>query len=231
MGYDVKIRIARAAERLFGKATRGSAPIYDADTRVAQAMESAVSELGDVTTMLANFETRIAALEGSSCLMLITAKIDNVATQGITVTAVKGTKTYTATTDNLGVATLHVAPGTYTISGNFDPATYYDITTATITISEHEKKTADVTAKAIALSTVSVKTQPTKTTYIVGETFDPTGTVLLATYNNEATEDVTTGYTYEPTTAFVEGDIGSKTITYTYGGKTCTTTVTVSAGE
>lgn len=225
--YSAGIRIARAVERLFGKQVRGTAPIYNAKDRTAQALELATNQLGDITTLLTNLDARVSALEGTSCLMLITVKVDDVATAGITVKAVSGTKEYTAVSDNTGVAILHTAPGTYLVSGVFDPSQYHDMTTTTITISEHEKKEGVVTAASgVGVVSIVVKEQPTKLTYTVGETFDPTGTVLTVTYTDETTADITEGYTYMPTESFTAPNPEEK-ITYFYSDAECTTFVAV----
>lgn len=46
------------------------------------------------------------------------------------------------------------------------------------------------------VSSISITTAPTKTNYIVGETFDATGMVVTATMASGATEDVTSDVTY-----------------------------------
>ncbi|MDR2576303.1 MAG: bacterial Ig-like domain-containing protein [Treponema sp.] len=73
------------------------------------------------------------------------------------------------------------------------------------------------------VASIAITTPPAKTTYIIGESFDSTGLVVTATYDDDSTE-VVTGYTlsgFDSTTA------GEKTITVTYEGKTVTFTVTV----
>ena len=80
------------------------------------------------------------------------------------------------------------------------------------------------------LTGIAVTTLPDKTVYEIGETFDPAGLVVTATYNAdpENTEVIEEGYTLsEPdmTTA------GNKTVTVTYQGQTATFVITVrSAG-
>lgn len=51
----------------------------------------------------------------------------------------------------------------------------------------------------VITSSVAVTHAPTKTAYNVGETFDPTGLVVTATYADGTTEDVTDGCTFSPT--------------------------------
>jgi len=79
---------------------------------------------------------------------------------------------------------------------------------------------------AKTLSSIAVKTMPTTTSYTVGDTLDTTGLVLTATYSDESTADISTGFTCSPTSL---SSAGTKTITVTYGGKTATFTVTVTA--
>ena len=79
------------------------------------------------------------------------------------------------------------------------------------------------------LSSISITTQPTKTSYVKGETLDLSGMVVKATFNSGATANVT-GYTGSPTTL---STVGTQTVTvsYTENGvtKTATFSVTVTA--
>lgn len=75
------------------------------------------------------------------------------------------------------------------------------------------------------LSSIAVTTPPTKTTYTEGESFDPTGMVVTATYTDHSSAPIT-GYTYSPTGALT---VGTTSITISYGGKTTTQSITVNA--
>ena len=84
------------------------------------------------------------------------------------------------------------------------------------------------------LDHIKVGTPATKLSYEVGETFSSAGLILTG-YDaaNEATANTTTyssGYTtnYDSHT-FVAEDIGNKTVTVTYSGKTTTYTITIGA--
>ena len=55
-----------------------------------------------------------------------------------------------------------------------------------------------------------------KTTYIIGEEFDPSGIVLTVTYNNGKTEQVAGGFDYSPK---IFDKAGPLNVTITYGGK------------
>lgn len=77
----------------------------------------------------------------------------------------------------------------------------------------------------IKLTGISILTQPSKTTYTAGETFDPAGMVVQATYSNGATLQAT-GYTYSPSTALTDGTT-EVTIVYTEGGVSASATQAV----
>ena len=85
----------------------------------------------------------------------------------------------------------------------------------------------------IKLASIAITTPPAKTTYTAGETFDPAGMVVEATYSNGA-KAVATGYSYTPSTALTDGTT-AVTIQYTEGGVTATAeqaiTVSKAAGS
>ena len=74
------------------------------------------------------------------------------------------------------------------------------------------------------LTSLKVKTLPDKTEYYVGDTLNTTGLTLTATYSNGTTKTISSGFTCSPSTLTATGN---KTITVSYGGKTCTFNVTV----
>lgn len=75
------------------------------------------------------------------------------------------------------------------------------------------------------LTGISITTQPAKTTYAVGGSFDSTGMVVTATYDTGATKEVT-GFTFSPQT-FSSAGTKTVTISYTENGVTKTTTLSV----
>lgn len=79
----------------------------------------------------------------------------------------------------------------------------------------------------IKLTGIAITTPPTKTAYKAGETFDPAGMVVMATYSNGATLS-NPSYTFSPAGALTVDDT-AVTITYTEGGvtKTATQAITV----
>lgn len=74
-----------------------------------------------------------------------------------------------------------------------------------------------------ATANIAVTTQPTKTSYVAGESFDPTGMVVEMTVDGQSEE--VSGYTYSPSGALTTSD---NTITISYLGMTTTVSVTVS---
>lgn len=74
-------------------------------------------------------------------------------------------------------------------------------------------------------SGVAVTKQPNKTTYFIGENFDPSGMVVTATFADDTTADVTEDCTFSPET-MAQGT-KSVTVTYKRAGITKTATVAV----
>lgn len=83
------------------------------------------------------------------------------------------------------------------------------------------------TAVGIKLTGIAITTPPTRTAYKAGETFDPAGMVVTATYSNGA-KLTSPSYTFSPAGALTASDTAI-TITYTEGGvtKTATQSITV----
>ena len=78
-------------------------------------------------------------------------------------------------------------------------------------------------------SGIAVTTQPTKTTYFIGEAFDPAGMVVTAYYTDDTSRAVT-GYTYSPTGALAMNNT-TITISYSEGSVTEQTTQAVTVSK
>ena len=76
-----------------------------------------------------------------------------------------------------------------------------------------------------ALTSLEITTNPTKTIYKEGESFDPTGMVITAVYS-DGTRKTVTGYTYSPNEGLKTTDTK---ITISYEGKTVELEITVEA--
>ena len=83
------------------------------------------------------------------------------------------------------------------------------------------------------LTSVSVKTKPSKLTYVVGDAFDPAGLVLQLNYDDDSTGTVTWntqtagGFTFKPALD-AKLKVTDKTVTVTYQGKSAVIDITVS---
>ena len=116
---------------------------------------------------------------------------------------------------------------TQSINSGFtiSPTTLNNSGTQKVTIKYGNKSTSyEVSVKEVSLSKISIKTNPTKMNYFVGEYLDTTGLVLSTIYNNGKTEDITAGYNVDVSEL---NKVGEKTVTVTYKKKTTTFTVKV----
>ena len=77
-----------------------------------------------------------------------------------------------------------------------------------------------------ALDSISITTAPTTMNYTVGNSFNPAGMVVKATYEDDATQYPVTGYTVTDGASLSNGQ-PTVTISYTEGGVTKTTTQTI----
>ncbi len=90
-------------------------------------------------------------------------------------------------------------------------------------------------SSAKTLSSISVSTAPTKTTYTAGEYFDPTGLVITRTYSDSTSDTYayaghTSEFTFSPTTSTAL-TTSYVSVTITYGGKSCNQAITVNAAK
>lgn len=69
----------------------------------------------------------------------------------------------------------------------------------------------------VKLESIAITAPPVKTSYLAGETFDPTGMAVTASYSNGATL-AATGYAVEPAGPLTDG-VEAVTVRYTEGGR------------
>lgn len=81
------------------------------------------------------------------------------------------------------------------------------------------------------LKSIAISGEATKTTYFEGETFDPTGLVVTATYDDESTRVVTNGVKWACTPETLILGATEVNVTATYGEKTASKTVAVTVTE
>lgn len=102
-------------------------------------------------------------------------------------------------------------------------------TSTTQVILTYQEQTATVNVKVVpvAVSEIQVSQNPTKTSYVVGQSFDPAGMKLTVTKNDNSEETITItdssdanqeGVSWEPEDGFTE--TGKQTVTISYEGKT-----------
>ena len=146
--------------------------------------------------------------------------------------ATKPTKTSYYVGDTLNTSGLTMTASyndgsTETVSSGFacSPTTLSTAGTQTITVSYGGKTTTfTVTVVAVTLSSISVASNPAKTSYVVGDTLDTTGLALTVSYNNGTTKTITSGFTCSPANL---NTAGTQKITVTYGGLTTSFNVEV----
>lgn len=77
---------------------------------------------------------------------------------------------------------------------------------------------------APTLSSISVYTKPTKTSYVVGDSFNSSGLAIKAVYSDKTSKIIKSGF---KVSGFSSSYAGSKIVTVAYGGEKATFTVTV----
>ena len=103
-----------------------------------------------------------------------------------------------------------------------------NISTTQVTLTyQGQTATVDVQVVPVAVSEIQVSQNPTKTSYVVGQSFDPAGMKLTVTKNDNSEETITItdssdanqeGVSWEPEDGFTE--TGKQTVTISYEGKT-----------
>lgn len=84
--------------------------------------------------------------------------------------------------------------------------------------------------KMATLTTLEVKTPPSKVRYMEKETFNPAGLVLTASYANGYRQDITSGFTYSPNGPLQLSD-EKVTVSYTEGEVTLTQDIAITVEE
>ena len=214
---------------------------YGVDYKLEYTNNTAEGEASFVVVGLAGGTTNYSGQTEPNVFTIVT---NDVTIAGISVSA-KPTKTIYTVGESLDPAglelTLAMSDGTeQTVAYSeanasdfaFDPVTFdaAGATDVTVTYGEHTA-TFTVSVEQPAepeIDFVAIKSFPTKTTYKVGESLDPSGLVLEVTYDNGETEDViynAADFAFDITQFNAAGE---KTVTVTYKGMhNATFTVTV----
>ena len=170
----------------------------------------------------------------------------------ITVTAASGYEitsiTFTNSNDKASAYKYSIDGGSLSASTNIAknaPFTYNSTTFTTISFYNSGSERLTIASISVTyhstgggstptLSSIAVKTPPTKVSYTEGENFDPTGLVITRTYSDASTSDWTyaghtSDFTFSPTlvTALTTSNTS---VTITYGGKSTSQAITVTSG-
>lgn len=150
----------------------------------------------------------------------------------LTLTGVSGTLTvYAGTTKNPSSTTISGSNGVYDLSGY----NYFKIINNSSSVATCSSITVELAEEAKTLSSISVSTAPTKTTYTAGEYFNPTGLVITRTYSDSTSDTYTyashtSEFTFNPTTSTAL-TTSNTSVTITYGGKSTSQAITVNAAK
>lgn len=110
-----------------------------------------------------------------------------------------------------------------------DGALGLDDKTITVSYTDEAEKTytAELNISVKEMTGIEITTAPTKTEYANGQSFDPTGMVVSAVYN-DGSKTAVSGYTWSP-----EGGlpVGTTEVTISYNGFTAKQSVTVTGEE
>ncbi len=144
-----------------------------------------------------------------------------------------------ATDEQTGVSVVTTSYGdtTFTLDSNLSGCTGIRITYVTKGGGNWGIKsvswvaTYSLVPAEVTLSSIAVKTAPTKLNYYTGEDFSPAGLVITATYSDSSTSDIPyadneDSFEFDPYDDLQTTDVS---ITISYGGKTTTQAITVTA--
>lgn len=157
---------------------------------------------------------------------------DSLNLESLTLSGISGTVTvYAGTTKNPSSTTISGSNGVYNLSGY----NYFKIINSSSSVATCTGITVGISSQqqTKTLSSISVSTAPTKTTYTTGEYFDPTGLVITRTYSDSTSDTYTyanhtSDFTFSPNTSTAL-TTSNTSVTITYGGKSCSQAITVNA--
>ena len=155
-------------------------------------------------------------------------QVNGTSTLTATLKNVTGTPSWAITDSSTNVITLSSNSGnSVTVTGKANGTKTVRATVGSVSA------TIDITVSTKTLSSISVATAPTKTSYTVDEYFDPTGLVINRTYSDSSSDTYayaghTSEFTFNPSTSTAL-TTSHTSVTITYGGKSCSQTISVSS--
>lgn len=182
----------------------------------------------------AGTKTVTVSYEGLTTTFNVTVNTPSILLSQTSKTMMVGdTATLTATTTPSGQSVTWTSSNSSVASVSNGVVTAKASGTATITAKftyngKTYSKTCNITVNNVAktLTSISISSNPTKTTYEIGESLNTSGLKLKLNYSDGSSEIVSSGFT---TSGFDSSTAGTKTITVSYGGKSTTFKVTVNA--
>lgn len=205
----------------------GKGELYTTTTTSMQFNKSKGNKVAAVynSTAIPGSITKIEATSQQTTIRSWTAYVTSTACSGNSTTLTFGSNKTT-------VGTASPAVGTSTSFGTSSAGYSY------FCLQENDSSASylseiKITYVPKSISSIAVKTAPTKTTYEAGENFDPTGLVITATYSDSTTSDIayadqSSSFTFNPTTSTAL-TTQNTSVTITYNGKSCSQSITVSA--
>lgn len=184
-------------------------------------------------TTLATSDTKVTvSYNGKTAEVAITVKAKSVS--GITLNTDEVKKDYFAgdefNSDGLTVNVSYDNGTSETVSDGFEiqAPDMMQAGKKTVTVT-YEGKTAtyEINVQAVAITKLEITTEP-KTTYIAGETFDPSGMIVKATYNTGSVDEDFKDYDYDKKNALTVED---KVVTISAGEVSVELNITVLKAE
>ena len=207
----------------------GKAELYTTTTTSMQFNASKGNKVAAIynSTAIPGSITKIEATSQQTTIRSWTAYVTSTACSGSGTTLTFGSNKTT-------VGTVSPAVGTSTSFGTSGAGYSY------FCIQENDANASYISEFKItytpkSLSSISIKTAPTKVTYEAGQTFDPTGLVITKTFTDSTTQDLeysgnSTAFTFNPTLD-TPLTTSNTSVTITVGGESCSQPITVSAAK
>lgn len=207
----------------------GKGELYTTTTTSMQFNKSKGNKVAAIynSTALPGSITKIEATSQQTTIRSWTAYVTSTACSGSGTTLTFGSNKTT-------VGTASPAVGTSTSFGTSSAGYSY------FCIQENDSSASYISEFKItyvpkSISSIAVKTAPTKTSYEAGECFNPTGLVITATYSDNSSKDISyasesESFSFSPSTSTVL-TTSDTSVTITYSGKTCSQAITVSAAK
>lgn len=207
----------------------GKAELYTTTTTSMQFNKSKGDKVAAIfnTTAIPGSITKIEATSQQTTIRSWTAYVTSTACSSSGSTLTFGSNKTT-------VGTCSPAVGTSTSFGTSSVGySYFCIQEGDTSASYISEFKITYTPKSI--SSIAVKTAPTKTSYEAGDSFDPTGLVITATYSDNSTRDIayadaSSGFEFSPNTS-TELSTSNISVTIYYGNKSCSQAITVSPAK